>query len=331
MQMISFSKIKQWRRCHKAYDYKYNQSLRRKRPAKPLLTGTIIHEMLHARALQQIAPDSKTKPPLAVLRSYEKKYRLLFREEQEMYGLTYISDLRRIYEGYERHWKNDGLVALSTEEPVITDLSSDVRFIGYIDKRMQDREGRVFITDHKNHKNLPGDDDRFSDLQLIFYVWAWNRENKARPVTGVLWDYLKTKPPAIPELLKNGELTKRANIDTDYFTYLATIEEHGLDPKDYREILSALKTRHNNFYKRVFLPAPRKQMIDLVVEDMRSTALQIAALGKSVKDRNMTRDCTWCSYYNLCQAELRGLDSDFVKKTQYIVEEKEDNGDQAEE
>jgi hypothetical protein len=64
---------------------------------------------------------------------------------------------------------------------------------------------------------------------------------------------------------------------------------------------------------------------------MKSSAVQINALGKDIHDRNMTRDCSWCSYYNLCQAELRGLDSEFVKKTQYIVEEKEDNGDKAEE
>lgn len=309
---VSHSRLKVWRRCHKQHDYRYVQRIQRKRRSIPLLRGNIIGEMLDARA----RPNPKITP-MTVLEKYRKKYRVLFKEEQEQYG-DIIGDIQRIYEGYERKYKDDPWKYVKIEHLLTIDLAKDVRFIGYIDKVIEDREGRRWLADHKAYKTIPNEDDRFSDLQNVFYIWAYGQQHPKDPISGFVWDYLRTKAPAIPEVLKKGGLTQRANIDTDYYTYAKAIEENHLDPEDYAELLDNLRKENSRFFKRVYLPSPSKVMIDTAVSDMKNTAIEIKNLGSVLKDRNMTRDCPkMCDYYNICQTEYRGHDSDFIRTTEY--------------
>ena len=319
MPTVSWSRIKTWRRCHKAYDYKYNQNLVRKAPIAPLLRGSLIHEMLDARA--------RNGNPMGIWQAYEKKFRNLFTEEQETYG-NLLEDALRVYESYCRYYEHEDLKPVRTEYFIATSIRDDIRFIGYIDKVVEDKRGQWWIMDHKTHKNLPNEEARFSDLQLLFYVWAWNRENKSTPVTGVIWDYLRTKPPTIPETLSKGGLTKRENLDTDYYTYLSEIKTQGLDPKDYKDVLDRLKNKPSKSFARVMLPIPPTSMVETVVEDVKNTALEIMYLGRTSSVRNLSRDCAQCQFYNLCHAELRGQDSDFVKKSQYAVQEPSEHGEE---
>lgn len=311
MPSVSWSRVKLWRRCHYAHHLKYNENLARKKRAIPLLRGTMIGEMLDARAMPIIKKD-----PYKILKQYSKQYAQLFREEQEKYG-DVIGDVKRLFEGYERKYANEGLEYLGYEEFVGLDLVKDIRFIGYIDKRVQDAQGRVFLMDHKSHRTLPNDDQRFSDLQKVLYVWAWNEMNPSKRSIGFIWDYIRTKAPTIPELLKDGKrLSMAKNIDTDYWTYLGAIKQHRLDVKPYLEFLAELKKRADTRYVRVTLPNPPKKMIENIVNDLKETAKEIHT-SKS-KDRNMTRMCpSDCDFYQLCQAEVRGLDAAYVRKTEY--------------
>ena len=56
---------------------------------------------------------------------------------------------------------------------------------------------------------------------------------------------------------------------------------------------------------------------------------ELIKLGGTLTDRNMTKDCSWCQFYALCHAELRGQDAKYVKKSQYEYREQE-HGDQEE-
>lgn len=324
MRTVSWSRVKTWRRCHKQHDYKYNQSLQRKRRSIPMLRGSIIGEMLDARASEK-SPAGKIKSPIAVLRRYAKEYAKMFLEEREKWG-NIPEDVRRLFEGYERKYATETLKYLGIEEFIAIDLGKDIRFIGYTDKRVEDKNGLAFLMDHKTHKVIPNDDQRFSDLQNVFYIYAWNETNQTRPVQGFIWDYIRTKPPTIPEQLKNSELTQRANIDTDYWTYLAEIRRLKLDPKPYAETLARLKKQADRTYVRVQLPNPSKKMLDLIVSDLKETANQIHGGKSNAKDRNMTRMCpSDCDFYQLCSAEVRGLDAAFIKKTEYEEREPDEH------
>jgi len=316
MPQVSWSEVRIYRRCPKAHEYKYHQRLRRKRRNIPMLKGSILHEMLNAFTKAKMMKDYQGPDPWAVLAEYDKTYRDLFLEEQEKYG-DVIGDCSAIFEGYVRHHRQDGLKYEASEEFVATDLITDVRFIGYIDRIAVDKEGRRWIMDSKFMRRIPGADERFPELQMVFYFWAWNRSHEDRKADGIMWDYARAKAPTRPELLKNGELSQRKNIDTDARTYLETIGQHGLDPKNYAEMLAMLQGKENTFFERVRLPSPPKELVNLVVEDFRATTTMIQKL-KGVAPRHMSQfNCQGCEFKQVCEAEVRGLDAEFVKKTQY--------------
>lgn len=325
MPVTGYSMVKSYRRCPKSYEYKYIQNLQRKKPAPPLIRGTIIHEMLNARVI-----IGAQRTPRKILAEYEERYGTLFKEEQEQYGETFIDDIRRIYEGYLRTYQGDEDIEYeASEELVSTDLTSDLRYLGHLDKRLiTKKDKRRWLMDHKTHRNIPTEEQRFSDYQILMYVWAFNREHPKEKVDGIVWDYIRTKPPTVPEILKKGGLSVAKNCDTDYYTYMKAIVANKLQVKDYQEFLTELEKRsRHKFYQRVFLPNPGKAMVEQVVKDFRETS-QIMH-GLKVYPRTMTRDCSWCEYYRLCNAELRGLDANFVRKTEFEV--KEVNEDSSEE
>lgn len=310
MEYVNWSRIKAWRRCARQYNYKYVRNLKRKAPRLTLLRGSILHEMLHAHATKQ---DVET-----VLEKYSTAYRSLFAEERETYG-SIIEDCRCIFRGYLRRWREDDTVFLASEVQIRTQLLDNMEFVGTIDKIARSQE-RLWLVDHKSHQRLPDESARMNDLQLVFYVWAWNREHtRAEGVEGILWDYLRTKLPTIPERLKNGELTRRANIDTDYYTYHRAIKEAGLDPKDYAEILERLRGQADPFYRRVKLPLARTPLEETIVNEARLTAQTIRALARTAAGavRTLDRTCDQCEFYSLCSAELRGHDWKFIQKNEY--------------
>jgi len=311
MPSVSFSRVRLWRRCHYAHHLRYEERLQKKRRAIPLLRGSILGEMLDARAM----PDLVKKDPLKILRKYTKEYNRLFLEEREKWG-DVPGDIAKLYEGYCRKYANENLTYLGFEDFIAIDLVKDIRFIGYIDKRVENEKGLAFLMDHKSHRVIPNEDQRFTDLQKVFYVWAWNQINASKPVVGFIWDYIRTKAPTEPEPLKSGELSQRKDMDTDYWTYLAAIKRNKLDPKPYAEFLAMLKKKPDTRYIRVPMPNPPKVLIENVIKDLKETAIELH--NSKSKARNMTRMCpSDCEFYNLCRAEISGHDADYIRKAEY--------------
>src|ERR1051326_7855342 len=282
---MSQSRIKTTRRCWKKHDYKHNQRLEKKKPTATLFRGTILHEMIEAR--------TKGDDPFAVTRKYAKEYRKLFREEREMYGETFIEDIDRVFQGYLRATAKDKLKYEYIEEPGEAELPNGIVFSFKVDKIATDGQRR-WLMDHKSCKNIPGEEARFSDLQLVLYYWAWNKLHPDEPVDGIIWDYLRTKPPTVPEPLVKGGLSIAKNMDTDYYTYVMAAQQHNIDitQPHYRECVANLKQRGSiDFFQRISLPAPSKVLVKSVVEDAANTAWFIKAHGEETDTRTLTKDC----------------------------------------
>lgn len=319
---VRWSAIRAWRKCQYMYFNRYIRQIEHRRPAVPLIRGTILGE-----CLDQLAAKKKITP---VLNKYEKEYGKLFNAEKEEYG-DLIPECKRIVLNYKQVYKDDGLTYLKGEDgnpyeiEVYTEFKVgeiNVKFQGHIDKLPhEEKRDLIFVMDHKSHKVIPDSNTRFSDLQLLTYNWLLPISNVKIKADGVIWDYLCTKPPTVPELLKNGTLTRRQNLVSDPATYLQAIKDHGLDPADYQEELARLKiTAEGKYFDRVYLPAPSKDLINQVVKEFKETIVQIHDVTKrKAFVRNMTRECHRCSYYNLCSAELRGLDTDFILKSEYVI------------
>src|SRR5690606_6492214 len=156
---------------------------------------------------------------------------------------------------YELIYANDGFTyqvgkdGLPYELKVEVDIAPGIVFTGHIDKMPMDKQGRIWDLDHKSHKRIPDADARYHDIQQVFYQWAAPLSGYAK-LSGVVWDYIRTKPPTIPEWLKRGGLSQRQNMDTDFETYMAEVQRHNLDPADYAETPNRLKARgHIDFYQ----------------------------------------------------------------------------------
>ena len=317
VQSISFSKAKLWKKCKQAFHYKYVQKLEKRKKALPLIIGTAIHAV--------IEEYQEGRDPQVPMDQFRKDFNKLFNEEKAELG-DLPTVLEGIMETYFKKYENDGLTypmrrwGLKTEIPVKVYLDNYTQFVGYVDKFPQDQEGRNWVMDHKSCKSIPDEASRFGDTQLVLYVEMLPMLGYPRP-DGVIWDYVKKKAPVRPEQLKAGGLSMAKKIDTTYEVYMDTVDkvlgpEHR--PK-YEEFAQTLKGREEKFLRRIYLPNPSRAMVDTVVQDLVTTAKEIRLFAPTSTVRGQSRDCSWCSYYNLCQAELRGLDSDFIRKADYTI------------
>jgi len=320
MASASQSEINLFRKCMKAHDLRYRERLERKRPIIPMLVGKILHAMLHNHVMAKKLTSFK-EDAWDVLDTYAEQYKKFFEEEREEHG-DIVGNCERLFLSYVETYKNDDLIYEESEIFVATDLADDLRFIGYIDKIAVDQHKRRWIVDHKFMKNIPDAESRFHELQMIYYIWAWNRWKPDQPVDGIMWDYVRTTPPTMPDILKSGELSQKASLRCDRRTYEKEIKRLGLDPKPYQPFLEKLQKKDSMFFDRVFLPAPSKKQLDQVVADFRTTALMIRHL-KGIAPKSMSKfNCQGCQYKQICEAEIRGLDANFVKKKHFKKKER---------
>jgi hypothetical protein len=315
MLRISHSRLKTWRRCHKQYDYRYNKKIEKRLKGRALQVGTIIHECIETA----VTGGNWLK----TLKKHEDNLDSYFIEEiEEMELGNVIQTCGTLVEEYLKFYKKDGITYKAVEQEFSVPLieEKEIFFIGKIDAVVSEQK-KPWLFERKTCSKIPDEEIRMSDIQAVLYWWALPQFMNIDPA-GVIWDYVRTKAPAVPEPLKAGGLTQRKNIDTLHSIYLKEIVDKKLNTKDYKEILESLKGKEANFFRRIRLPFS-KELRDQIVKETKSTALEIHRLGKVLKDRNMTYDCNRCDYFKLCQAELRGLDTDFILK-KYYKERKKD-------
>ena len=326
---LSFSKAKNFLRCPKRFSYRYFDKLKRKTSSLPLRRGSWIHECLETHY-----QDGDWR--IGFNRYKEETWDKMFEEETVEYG-DLPGEVERIMEGYVKHYAEedkDHKVIAVEQEFKVRFPGTRIVLTGLIDLITIDMMG-VWVTDHKTMKNMPNEDFRLTDTQLSLYYWV---VEQLKPqlgipedvkIAGVMFNYIRTKTPTEPELLKKGGLTRRKNIDCDYDTYYAAIEKYGLDPDDYKDMLDIVSKRQ--FYVRRQLPKS-KAMLKGVLGDLLKIGQGILELNPQERHpRNFTKDCSWdCDYKNLCIAELHGHDTQFIIESEYepYVKDDEDEEDE---
>lgn len=326
MYKISHSKTKTARRCLKAYQYKYVIKIQRKKKARPLMVGSLVHE-----CVESYFKSGHYLPVIAKWRREE--FDKMFKEEQSLHA-DIIPLVKAMMRGYIKNWKNSGLEMVWVEKPFLIEISPGIFLDGKIDGKARDDKERYWLVEHKSCKSMPGEEVRMFDTQVLTY--AQILPLLGDKVNGVMWDYLRTKLPAKPELLAKGGLSKRKNIDTTAEVYRREIHRHGLDEEGYEDILSDLEGKRDAFYRQVFLPL-NNTMGERILSDMIITSRQMMELekrhledGEDCFTRNLTRDCSWCEYNTLCYAELRGDDTSYLMKHDYKPRKKDEKESQIE-
>jgi hypothetical protein len=309
--VITNSMMKAYNRCHRQWWYKFDKQLVPRHSSLPLKRGSWLHELLEAH-YNGVGWKKQWK-------QLSKQFYAMFEEEREMYG-----DLPRItaniMKSYEYHYREEdsGLTIIDTEKVIRVPLPHGHTLEFKFDAIAEDEWGR-WLMENKTHKRIPGADYRYLDMQTSKYVWGLNKLGTYGEITGVLWNYIRTKEPTKPKLTKLGRLSK-ARIDTDVLTYYNALVEYGLDPRDFRDVLSRLK-KHQTFFRRERVPKPTK-VIDTLVKE---TVLVADAIEEGVRPiRSIDRSCEWCSYKDICITQLFGGDAQDVIKHRYRTATKED-------
>lgn len=321
---ISWSELKTFQRCPKQHEYKYIQRLVPKAKSRPLYLGSWGHSALEAH--YKLGNWRRGHDP------FVKEWNSLFQEEREHLmkrgrgkSPPLPEIIERIMRSYEWYYRHDEFRIVAVEQEFEVDtpliLKGEVqRLQGIIDLILEDTDGLWWIWDHKFVGNIP-DPTAFHamDPQLMLYPWA-AKEMWGWNIAGIVYNYVKSKPPTIPKLTaKTGQISRR-KVNTDYPTLFRFLRENGYDPHDYRDILLPLKKK-SPFLRRYKMPRERQVTKEILLDSL-STARRIRSDKR--RYRVITRDCQrGCAYHDICRAELNGLDTTLMRKQMFTLKEKD--------
>ena len=308
---VSQSKVKTFRTCRRAYHFRYWEKLRKKVKARPLTFGIIIHDMLDAFA--------NGKDPFAVLTKTAKINKKLFADEKEMYGQI-IDDIRFIMEAYFKYYTKKSLKYLkyrgvAAEHELEVKIGSGFLFVFRVDHFGKTEDNLRWLVENKTFSQQPGEDQRWRDLQTCMYIRACKMIG-IKDLNGICWNYIRSKPPTRPEVLKDEKhLSKRAIVTLPAVVH-GVIKERGLDPKICKDQIKAAEECIPTYFNRVFNPTI-PQVIDTLFNEFIETCIDIRDQHGESTDRNIGQHCSWCDYELICRTELTGGDTEYVKEHEY--------------
>jgi hypothetical protein len=160
-----------------------------------------------------------------------------------------------------------------------------------------------------------------------------------KEIFGFQYNVILKDVPKKPELLKKGGLSKNKSQKTTYELYCQAIDENNLLTSDYTDILDYLEQLGNRYFKRVDVIRTPQEIEAAIyeflytAEDMAglkagldiardpATLQQMERVGKNPRNklyRNITERCSWdCEFKALCQAEIEGSNTSFLKNSSY--------------
>lgn len=315
MLKVSQSKIKAWRQCRRKYHYSYVENLRKKKGPRALKMGTLLHRMLELNICDENYRKAVDELSLEQLQ--------LFQQEVEEYG-NIIEDSLDIMAGYKEYWKDDGVRYLEfrgkrAEHEMEIKLTPTIRLTGKADLVVRTRNKRSWLGDHKTGKKQLSDSQMWRNVQSTVYHRMWE-ELGMKPLDGTLWDMVWSKPPSTPKLTKKGVVSKAAIVTLPVVVRRFLKEHKGIDAADAKELLAVAKENEARYYNRVFMPR-QPDVERMLLRDFITTAKEIERGHGKRKGRNLDWHCDSCQFNSLCQAALLRLDYDFIKRTQYAVDE----------
>ena len=338
------SKIKMWRRCQKQYAFRYDYSpdgkeLVPKHAKVQLQRGTWLHALIEAHFREEAGMSMAKGTWKEVHAQYKAEFDKLFEEERSELG-DLPDECYRIFKSYLRFYGDEGdryvTAKLHDGSPAVefvleAELPDGRTFKGRVDRLVEDTEyGGLWVWDHKWVKTVPDSDERMMSPQSPMYVWGLRSLDY--DLRGFLYNYGRTKAPAIPQVLKKpqGAVSQRRNMDTDIATYCKVLkEQYGENWKTmaktvYREHLQRLKNREVLWFRRERIPVD-DALIERCLTEFTASIAQIDNREDHLTaPRSYFYNCKFgCEYHALCVAEFTGLNIDPLIKSRYeLIEER---------
>lgn len=313
MFRVSQSKINTYQTCGYKYHMRYVQKLRKVKKPRPLLFGSIVHEMDEAAA--------SGDDPYKVLDRWYKDNKRLFAEEIEHYG-NIIEDIRVLYKEYQITHPEKSLVPVrinkrDAEHEFEVPINKNILFIGKID-RIVKAKGDRWLYERKTFTKLPHEDARWRSVQSASYI-ACMAMMGWPPVAGTVWDYFRSKPPSEPQFKKDGTLSAR-DCDTLPTKLIQYAKAYNVKPAALKPLIAKAEARRKEYFPRIYtIIKPR--VVNMIMQDIVVIANDMAKRHETRKERNIGQHCSWCDYELICRAELQGMDVKTIKERNYRREE----------
>lgn len=318
------SRLKTFDRCPKQYEYKYVELLEPKKKSRPLFLGSWVHAALETHYKQG---DWKIGH-----QQYVNEWNKLFEEERialQTKGKSkkpgppfpqVVESIMRSYLWYyrEEDWK-PAFVETVLEVPTPLKINGKIFiFKGRLDLVVQDEEGLYWLVDHKTASQIPQPTAFHAmDPQLMLYPWAAQIQMGIQ-ISGVIYNYVKSKGPSVPKLNKDGSISKK-KIVTDYPTLLRFLKKNDFDPADFKPLLSQLY-RKSEFLRRYKLPRETHVTKEVLLD----TLSKVKRIDETKRfTRTITRDCVKCPYADLCRAELNGFDTGGMRDRDFTISDED--------
>lgn len=316
------SMLKTFKHCPKEAEYKYVHRLKPRLLGGPLKRGVWVHELL-----EDLHNGIDWRIRHAKLSA---KFAEMLDEEKDYYGNMPV-EIAGIMECYEWHYQLDPWIVIDTEFQLDAELPDGTILRGKVDGLVENSLG-LWLVDHKTHRSIPDLRYRMLDAQSAFYIWL-ALKNKIK-VQGFIWNYVRWKMPSTPELLKNGSRLSKTACDTDYVTLKRALEtyerERGYKPsKEDLAWLNRLKglqyrpgmPQESTFFRREVIEKDT-DMLKRVILGNYTTSKRMHSYDFTNPDkveRNVDRGCSYCSYADVCTAELMGVNTLPIIKQNFIV------------
>lgn len=319
---ISYSRESSYLHCPYQHYLRYVRGLKKKKPDRPLYFGTDFHKLLELRNNPVALEEAKQQ--------IKETYYEMPGSWQSDLGDAYIEDLFTIFEDYQKVYEGVRQPQV-TERDFAIEVGScrgePIVFVGKIDEEyLLKRNGVKHITvgEHKTFSNKPSMDILIMNTQKCLYAKAIQFERGILP-DKVKWDYIRSVTASEPIWLeKSGRFSEASSSKITPFSWNRACEAKGITDPAILAKGSKYAVNIPEFFFQVELDIDPK-MVDVVWDGYLFTAKQIIKFGDKNKTHNVTRDCSWCTYHDICYAEMTGSDPEYVISRDFEEKDKEES------
>lgn len=320
---ISYSRVSSYMSCPYAHYLGYELGVRSAKPQRPLYFGTDFHKLLEVRSDKKALSEAKE----AIKDTY---YEIPPQWQSEL-GPDYIEELFSIFSDYCDIYRDAPIPSITEQEfelPMFEFRGEPYLFKGKIDevyKRKSRATGEKFLKvgEHKTFNRRPDNNTLVMNIQKNLYAKAVHLLYGILPKS-VIWDYIHSKPAPQPVWLERSKRFSEAKSQqiTPY-SWLRACKEHSITDKKVLARAEEFRGNVPAFFFRV------EQEYDpiMVEETWRGFKFQahlIAKYGHKNKTKNMTRNCSFCQYRDICYTQLTGGNLDHLMERSYEVKPRPD-------
>ena len=282
--------------------------LEKKKPERPLYFGTDFHKLLELRNDPAALKEAK--------QNIKDTFYALPPSYQSDLGDNYVQDLFTIFKDYRQVYRD-------VRQPQVTEKEFEfevgkvkdepIVFVGKIDELyLLKHQGvkSIIVGEHKTFSNKPSMDFLVMNPQKCLYAKA------AYFLKGILpdkvkWDYIKSVPASEPIWLdKTKRFSEAASTKITPMSWRRACKERNILDPDILAKGDRYTSNISEFFFQVELDID-PAMVETIWDGYMYTAKQIVRFGESNKT-NVTRDCSWCPYRDICYSEMTGGDTEYI-------------------